>query len=87
MRRVFVCGIATDFCVAWSAVDAVDHGFETVLLRNLSVEIDLDGSLQAQLTRCPPPVFEWSGTSGLAFLCGDADTAMASAVKYSTILL
>ena len=49
VRRVFVCGIATDFCVAWSAVDAVDRGFETVLLRNLSVEIDLDGSLQAQL--------------------------------------
>lgn len=49
VRRVFVCGIATDFCVAWSAVDAVEHGFETVLFRNLSVEIDLDGSLQTQL--------------------------------------
>ena len=46
---MFVCGIATDFCVAWSAVDAVEHGFETVLFRNLSVEIDLEGSLQAQL--------------------------------------
>lgn len=49
IERCFVCGIATDFCVAWSALDAVDHGFETVLLRDLSVEIDLDGSLQAQL--------------------------------------
>ena len=49
IKRCFVCGIATDFCVAWSVLDAVDHGFETVLLRNLSVEIDLDGSLQVQL--------------------------------------
>ena len=46
---MFVCGIATDFCVAWSALDAVEHGFETVLLRNLAVEIDLEGSLQVQL--------------------------------------
>lgn len=49
ITRCFVCGIATDFCVAWSVLDAVDHGFETVLLRDLSVEIDLEGSLQVQL--------------------------------------
>ncbi|MGB1161544.1 MAG: bifunctional nicotinamidase/pyrazinamidase [Alphaproteobacteria bacterium] len=49
VTRCFVCGIATDFCVAWSVLDAVDHGFETVLLRDLSVEIDLEGSLQVQL--------------------------------------
>lgn len=49
VERCFICGIATDFCVAWSALDAVDHGFETVLLRDLSVEIDLEGSLQLQL--------------------------------------
>ena len=50
VTRCFVCGIATDFCVAWSAIDARAHGFETVLLRDLAVEIDLEGSLQAQLT-------------------------------------
>ncbi|MEC8274842.1 MAG: bifunctional nicotinamidase/pyrazinamidase [Pseudomonadota bacterium] len=49
VRRCFLCGIATDFCVGWSALDAVDHGFETVLLRNLSKEIDLEGSLAAQM--------------------------------------
>ena len=49
VQRVFVCGIATDFCVAWSALDAVEHGFETGLLRNLAVEINLEGSLQVQL--------------------------------------
>ena len=49
VSRCFVCGIATDFCVAWSALDAVEHGFETVLLRNLAVEIDLEGSLAEQM--------------------------------------
>jgi nicotinamidase/pyrazinamidase len=49
VTRCFICGIATDFCVAWSAIDARAHGFETLLLRDLAVEIDLEGSLQAQL--------------------------------------
>ena len=49
VTRVYVVGIATDFCVAWSAIDAVEHGFETVLLRDLAVEINLDGSLDAQM--------------------------------------
>ena len=49
VTRCFVCGIATDFCVAWSAIDSVEHGFKTVLLRDLAVEIDLDGSLVAQM--------------------------------------
>ena len=50
VSRCFVCGIATDFCVAWSAIDSVSHGFDTVLLRNLSVEIDLEGSLAEQIS-------------------------------------
>ena len=49
VTRVYVVGIATDFCVAWSVIDAVEHGFETVLLRDLAVEINLDGSLDAQM--------------------------------------
>lgn len=49
VTRVYVVGIATDFCVAWSAIDAVEHEFETVLLRDLAVEINLDGSLDAQM--------------------------------------
>lgn len=26
---VYCCGLATDFCVAWSALDACDEGFQT----------------------------------------------------------
>ncbi len=33
-RRLFLCGLATDFCVAWSARDAVEHGFEVVVIED-----------------------------------------------------
>jgi nicotinamidase/pyrazinamidase len=33
-RRVFLVGLATDFCVAWSAEDAVRLGYETVVIED-----------------------------------------------------
>lgn len=36
VRRVFLCGLARDFCVRWSAEDAVAAGFEAVLLDDLT---------------------------------------------------
>jgi len=36
VRRVFVCGLARDFCVRFSAVDAAAEGFETVLVDDLT---------------------------------------------------
>lgn len=33
-RRVFLAGLATDFCVAWSAEDAVSLGYEVVLIED-----------------------------------------------------
>ncbi len=38
-------GLATDFCVAWSAIDAAKLGFEARVLMPLTRAIDLDGSL------------------------------------------
>nr|WP_294553460.1 bifunctional nicotinamidase/pyrazinamidase [uncultured Rhodopila sp.] len=32
--RLFLCGLATDFCVAWSAEDAVRLGFEVVVIED-----------------------------------------------------
>ncbi len=43
---VFVVGIATDFCVAWTAMDARKLGFETFVIADLTKGIDLQGSLQ-----------------------------------------
>jgi nicotinamidase/pyrazinamidase len=43
--RVFLCGLATDYCVAWSALDARREGFETYVIEDACRAIDLQGSL------------------------------------------
>lgn len=45
--RVFVAGLALDFCVRYSVEDAVSCGFETVLIDDACRAIDNAGSLQA----------------------------------------
>jgi|APCry1669193181_1035450.scaffolds.fasta_scaffold63808_1 nicotinamidase/pyrazinamidase len=45
LRRVFVAGLATDFCVAWSALDARKAGFETYVVEDACRGIDTQGSL------------------------------------------
>jgi len=47
VKRVYCCGLATDYCVAWSALDARAAGFEAVLIEDASRAIDLHGSLAA----------------------------------------
>ena len=49
--RLFFAGLATDFCVAFSAEDAARSGFASVLLTGASRAIDLNGSLAAALDR------------------------------------
>ena len=41
-------GIATDYCVAFSALDAVAQGFDVTVLQDSCRAIDLDGSLARQ---------------------------------------
>jgi nicotinamidase/pyrazinamidase len=45
-RRVFCAGLALDFCVAWTAMDAAAAGFETYLIEDASRAIDANGSLE-----------------------------------------
>jgi nicotinamidase/pyrazinamidase len=45
--RVFVCGLATDFCVAWTAQDARKVGLEALVIEDASRGIDTQGSLMA----------------------------------------
>jgi nicotinamidase/pyrazinamidase len=45
LRKAYVCGLATDFCVAWTALDARAAGFDAVVLEDASRAIDLNGSL------------------------------------------
>lgn len=44
---VYIVGIATDFCVAWTALDAVHMGFTTYVIEDACKAIDLNGSLQS----------------------------------------
>ena len=45
IARLVLVGLATDYCVAFSAVDAARLGFATTLLEGACRAIDLDGSL------------------------------------------
>ena len=47
LREIFLAGLATDFCVRYSAVDACRLGFTTVLIEAGCRAIDLAGSLDA----------------------------------------
>ncbi|HEY3720239.1 MAG TPA: bifunctional nicotinamidase/pyrazinamidase [Roseiarcus sp.] len=51
IERVFACGLATDFCVAYSALDARAAGFETLVIDDACRGIDADGSLAAAWAR------------------------------------
>jgi nicotinamidase/pyrazinamidase len=46
-RRVFLAGLATDYCVYYSAVDARREGFEAIVIESGCRAIDLAGSLAA----------------------------------------
>ncbi len=41
VRRVFVCGLATDYCVKATALDAHAAGFETVVVADASAAVDV----------------------------------------------
>ncbi len=45
LKRLFVAGLATDFCVAWTALDARKAGFETYVVEDACRGIDTQGSL------------------------------------------
>jgi nicotinamidase/pyrazinamidase len=45
IQRLFLAGLATDFCVAWSALDARKAGFETYVIEDACRGIDAQGSL------------------------------------------
>jgi nicotinamidase/pyrazinamidase len=45
IKRVFVAGLATDFCVAWTALDARKAGFDAYVVEDACRGIDTQGSL------------------------------------------
>lgn len=51
LGHVFLCGLATDFCVAYSAEDARREGFEVTVIEDACRAIDLAGSLAHAMER------------------------------------
>jgi nicotinamidase/pyrazinamidase len=47
VKRVFCAGLATDFCVAWTALDARRFRFQAAVIEDACRAIDTDGSLAA----------------------------------------
>ena len=45
LTRLFVAGLATDFCVSWTALDAIAAGFEAIVVEDACRAIDTQGSL------------------------------------------
>lgn len=48
-QHVYLTGLATDFCVCYSALDAVKQGFAATVVTDACRAIDLDGSLNAAM--------------------------------------
>jgi nicotinamidase/pyrazinamidase len=47
--RIALCGLALDYCVAWSALDARQAGFDVTVMVDATAAIDLEGSRKKML--------------------------------------
>ena len=50
IKKITLVGLALDYCVAFSAIDAAEQGFDVTVIQDLTRPIDLDGSLDTALT-------------------------------------
>ncbi|HEX3419065.1 MAG TPA: bifunctional nicotinamidase/pyrazinamidase [Stellaceae bacterium] len=48
-ERITLCGLATDFCVFYSAIDGRQSGFEVTVVTDACRSIDIDGSLASAM--------------------------------------
>ncbi|WLF83026.1 bifunctional nicotinamidase/pyrazinamidase [Moraxella sp. ZY210820] len=45
INTVYIVGVATDYCVKWTALDAQQAGFKTYVIEDMCKAIDINGSL------------------------------------------
>ena len=64
-KRIFLCGLATDFCVNYSALDAAREGFAAILIEDACRAIDLEGSLAAARQAMAEAGIEFSDSARL----------------------
>ncbi len=46
LGRLFIVGLATDFCVGWTAIDGAAGGFDVTVIEDATRAIDANGSLE-----------------------------------------
>jgi nicotinamidase/pyrazinamidase len=51
ITHVYLCGLATDYCVAWSAEDAIHFGLQTTIIEPACRAINLNNSLETAWQR------------------------------------
>ena len=51
IEALYIAGLATDFCVHWSAVDGRHLGFDVYVVEDASRGIDTNGSMETALQR------------------------------------
>ncbi|HTK60032.1 MAG TPA: isochorismatase family protein [Candidatus Baltobacteraceae bacterium] len=44
-ERVFLTGLAYDYCVGWTALDAIEEGFEAVVIKDATRPVNLPGTV------------------------------------------
>lgn len=64
LQRVFIAGLALDFCVRYSAEDAQREGFAVLVIKDACRAIDIGGSLAA--------TWQSLGERGIASIAADA---------------
>ncbi len=45
IEKLYVCGLAADFCVKWSVLDGIKEGFDVTVIEDAVAGIDLEGSV------------------------------------------
>jgi nicotinamidase/pyrazinamidase len=68
LHRVFVAGLATDFCVAFTALDARKDGFRTYVVEDACRGIDTQGSLAKAWERMKQAGVKRIQSADLAFV-------------------
>jgi nicotinamidase/pyrazinamidase len=66
IATLFLAGLATDFCVAFTALDARAAGFEATIVEDCCRAIDLDGSLAAARRALTQAGVAWISSAALA---------------------
>lgn len=48
IKQVFICGLATDFCVSWTALDAKNLGFDVLVIEDACRGLDINDSIKQE---------------------------------------